>query len=45
MVVPTFIFIMVLPSFGIMFPSILCEFALLLAILGFTAAYLENKKN
>jgi hypothetical protein len=37
------IFIMLLPSYGISFPSIYCEFALLFAIIMFIASYLDHK--
>ena len=43
MSLPTFILIMLLPQFGMQFPSVLCEFALLLAICAFIGAYLETK--
>ncbi len=45
MTIPTFILIMILPPLGILFPSILCHFAVLLAILFFTSAYLDEKKS
>ncbi|MDP3881980.1 MAG: hypothetical protein Q8Q31_03850 [Nanoarchaeota archaeon] len=44
MTLPTYALIMVLPSFGIMFPSVLCHFALLLAIFFFWAAYLDARR-
>lgn len=43
MTLPTFILIFLFPSLSIMFPSVLCEFALLLAICAFIGAYLESK--
>lgn len=45
MTIPTFIFIIIFPSLGIMFPSVLCHFAVLLAILFFVSAYLDEKKS
>lgn len=43
MTVPTFVVILIFPLMGIMFPSILCHFAVLLAVFSFVGAYLENK--
>ena len=45
MTLPTFILIIIFPSLGIMFPSVLCHFAILLAIMFFSSAYLEEKKS
>jgi len=43
MTLPTFILIIIFPTFGIQFPSVLCQFALLLAIVAFIGANIENK--
>lgn len=43
MSVPPFIVVIVFPFFHIMFPSVLCHFAILLAITVFIEAYLEHK--
>ena len=45
MTIPTFTLIMIFPPLGILFPSILCHFALLLAILFFWGAYLDEEKS
>jgi hypothetical protein len=43
MLVPTLLLMIVLPSGGIRFPSVLCGFALFFAIATFIIAYLESK--
>lgn len=43
MAVPTFALIIVIPSFGVMFPSILCQFALLLAIAVLIGVRIEQR--
>ncbi|MBM3232800.1 hypothetical protein FJZ18_01385 [Candidatus Pacearchaeota archaeon] len=45
MTIPTFILIIIFPSLGIMFPSVLCHFALFLAIMFFASAYLDEKRS
>ncbi len=45
MSLPTFILMVIFPYFNIMFPSVLCHFALLLAIVVFIGAYWEHKLN
>jgi len=45
MTIPTFVLIIIFPALGIMFPSVLCHFGLLLGICFFFAAYLDNKMN
>ena len=40
---PAFIFIILLPSFSIQFPSVYCEFALLMAITAFIVSDLEHR--
>jgi hypothetical protein len=45
MSLPTFILMVIFPFFDIMFPSVLCHFALLLAIVVFVGTYLEHKSN
>lgn len=41
--VPTLIFLMMFPTLGIMFPSVYCEFALLLSLVLMIMAYLDDK--
>jgi len=41
--VPTFLFIIILPQYFILFPSVLCQFALLLAILFVYIIYYKQK--
>lgn len=43
MSVPTFVFMVIFPSLNVMFPSVLCHFALLLAIVTFVGVYWEHK--
>ena len=43
MTVPTFVFIIIFPSLGFRFPSVLCEFAIFVAIAAFIGAYYEDK--
>lgn len=43
MTIPTFIFLVVFPHFGLRFPSILCHFALLLAAIVFTGVRREEQ--
>ncbi len=43
MILPTLILIILLPSFGFMVPSVLCEFAIFVAIGAFICVYLETK--
>lgn len=43
MTVPMLILAIVFPAFGIRFPSVLCEFAILVALCAFIVAYLETK--
>ncbi|MEA3330020.1 MAG: hypothetical protein U9Q06_04730 [Nanoarchaeota archaeon] len=43
MTIPTFILMSLVPALGGMFPSVLCEFALLVAICVFISAYLNDK--
>lgn len=38
-----YVFIMLLPSYGLSFPSVYCEFALMFAIVMFIASYLDHK--
>ena len=45
MTIPTFILVVIFPSLNIMFPSVLCHFALLLAILFFASVYWDEKKS
>lgn len=40
---PAFIFIILLPSFNVQFPSVYCEFALLMAITAFILADLDHR--
>jgi len=42
--VPVLLFIIILPSFGAQFPSVYCEFALLVAIAGYWVSYLDHKE-
>ncbi|MEK6899132.1 MAG: hypothetical protein AABW79_03490 [Nanoarchaeota archaeon] len=44
MVIPTFVFLVFLPSLSIRFPSVFCHFAILLAIVLFLASSLDNNK-
>jgi phosphatidylglycerophosphatase A len=43
MTVPAFIFIIIFPALEIKFPSVLCQFAIFLAIAIFIGAYLDEK--
>jgi protein-S-isoprenylcysteine O-methyltransferase Ste14 len=43
MSVPTFILMVVFPNLNFMFPSVLCHFALLLAIVTFVGVYWKHK--
>ena len=43
MTIPAVLFVVIFPFLGVMFPSVLCEFALLLAITAFVGAYIEDK--
>lgn len=45
MTLPALIFILIFPALGRTFPSVLCGFALLVAVIAFIALYLENKFN
>ncbi len=45
MTVPTIVFIIIFPSLGVRFPSVLCGFAIFVAIASFIAVYLESKLN
>ncbi len=40
---PPIIFIVIFPTYEILFPSIYCDFALLFAAIAFVSAYLDNK--
>lgn len=43
MAFPTFILIVLFPALGIMFPSVLCAFAIFVSIAAFIGVYLESK--
>lgn len=43
MTVPTLVLIILFPFFGLMFPSVLCEFAVFVAISAFIGVYLKGK--
>src|SRR3989344_2013819 len=43
MTVPAFILIVIFPTFSLRFQSVLCEFAIFVAIAAFVGAYLESK--
>ncbi len=45
MTIPTFVFITLFPTLGVLFPSVLCHFALLLALCFFASAYWDEKKS
>lgn len=40
---PALLFIVIMPSFGVMFPSVYCQFALLFAVFAFIAVYLDRR--
>jgi len=42
MSLPTFILILIFPVFGVRFPSVLCHFAIFVAIIAFFGVHLEN---
>ena len=43
MTIPTIILLLLFPVFGIMFPSVLCAFAIFVAIAAFIGVYLKGK--
>ena len=43
MTVPTLVLIIIFPFFGLMFPSVLCEFAIFVAISAFIGVHLKSK--
>ena len=43
MTILTFVLIIIFPMMGVMFPSILCEFAIFVAIAAFIGAALESR--
>lgn len=43
MVIPTLVLLILFPIFGIMFPSVLCAFAIFVAIAAFIGVYLKGK--
>ena len=43
MIIPTLVLLILFPIFGIMFPSILCSFAIFVAISAFIGVYLKGK--
>ena len=43
MIIPTLVLLILFPVFGIMFPSILCAFAIFVAISAFIGVYLKGK--
>ncbi len=45
MIIPTLVLIILFPVFNVMFPSVLCEFAIFVAICAFIGACLESKLN
>ncbi len=45
MTVPTFVLLIIFPSLQIMFPSVFCHFALLLALTAFIGVRMENSVN
>ncbi len=44
MTLPTFLFLVIIPGSGNMFPSVLCRFAIFVTLTLFAAAYLEHKE-
>lgn len=44
MIVPTFVLIVIFPFLGLMFPSVLCQFAIFVAVLVFIGCYMDNKR-
>jgi len=43
MIIPTLVLLILFPVFGIMFPSVLCAFAIFVAIAAFIGVYLKGK--
>ena len=43
MIIPTLVLLVLFPIFGIMFPSVLCAFAIFVAIAAFIGVYLKGK--
>ena len=43
MIIPTLVLLILFPVFGIMFPSVLCSFAIFVAISAFIGVYLKGK--